>query len=181
MIDSSADGWSFATAREPARFGAGEHDGVPGVEHAMADGGTLCGIPEDQVTRYRHLFASQDPEACPQCRRQAAAAPTEPCAQERLHDLVLAAAPGQARDDLLTGLTQGAKVGLWLHGPTATLARHYAGLDTLTEGAGAAIDAFDAATTIGLARVEDASWCFLVVLPHDGSRPIVARGPRRPD
>ncbi|MFI9810102.1 hypothetical protein ACIHEJ_38390 [Streptomyces sp. NPDC052301] len=176
MIDSSADDWSFATAREPARFGAGERDDVPGVEHAMTAGGTLCGLPEDQVTRYRHLFAPRDPLACPQCRRQAAAAPAEPSAQERLHDLVLAAAPGTARDDLLAGLAKGAKVGLWLHGPSAALARHYAELDTLTEGVGPVAEAFDAATTIGLARVEDGSWRFLVVLPDDGGRPLVARG-----
>ena len=178
MIHDPDDDWSFATAREPARFGAGERNGVPGVEHAMADGGTLCGISEDQVTCYRHLFRPQDPRACPQCRQRADAAPTQPSAQERLHHLVQAAAPGEARDELLTLLVKGAKVALWLHGPAETLARHYARLDALTEGAGPATEAFGAATTIGLARVESSSWSFLVVLPEDSGRPLVARGPR---
>ncbi|MFD8392643.1 hypothetical protein ACFV2N_26450 [Streptomyces sp. NPDC059680] len=180
MIHGPDSGWSFATARETARFGAGEAAGVPGVEHAMADSGTLCGIAEHKVTRYRHLFDLADPQGCPRCRQEAEAAPTQPCAQERLHDTLQTAAPGEARDDLLTALRRGARVRLWLHGPAATLARHYAKLDTLTEGAEPAAEAFDAATTIGLARVDDGAWRFLVVLPEDGSRPLVARGPHHP-
>ncbi|WP_209508339.1 hypothetical protein [Streptomyces griseochromogenes] len=180
MIDAPDPDWSFATAREPARFSAGERNGVADVKHAMAASGTLCGIPEDHVTRYRHLFVPQGPRACPDCRRQADAAPTQPSAQERLHHLVQTAAPGDVRDDLIAGLARGARVALWLHGPTATLAQHYAGLETLTEGAEPAAEAFGAATTIGLARVEHSCWSFLVVLPEDGGRPLVARGPRNP-
>ncbi|WP_191876123.1 hypothetical protein [Streptomyces filipinensis] len=180
MLQGPEEDWTFATARQPARFGAGERSGGPAGEHAMTDSGTLCGIPESHVTRYRHLFTSQGSRACPRCRQEAAAAPLQPSAQERLHHLVRTAVPGSARDDLLAALAKGARVALWLRGPTATLALHHARLDTLTEGAEPAGAAFDAAPTIGLARVQDDSWTFLVVLPEDGSRPLVARGPRSP-
>jgi hypothetical protein len=180
VIHDPDDNWSFATAREPARFGAGKGNGVPGVEHAMAGNGTLCGIPEDQVTRYLHLFEPRRRRACPPCRQQADAAPTQPSTQERLHCLVKDAALSEARDDLLAALVKGARVALWLRGPAADLARHYARPEALTEGVGPATEAFGTATTIGLARVESRSWSFLVVLPQDGSRPLIARGPREP-
>ncbi|WP_157857858.1 hypothetical protein [Streptomyces durhamensis] len=180
MIQGPEEDWSFATARQPARFGAGERRGGPAGEHAMTDSGTLCGIPESHITRYRHLFVSQDPQACPRCRQGAAAAPLQPSAQERLHHLVRTAVAGSARDDLLAALEKGARVALWLRGPTATLSQHYAQLGTLTEGAEHAGTAFDAAPTIGLARVQDDSWTYLVVLPEDEGRPLVARGPRSP-
>jgi hypothetical protein len=178
VIHDPDDNWSFAAAREPARFGAGVDAGVPDVEHAMAGNGTLCGIPEGQVTRYRHLFEPRRGRACPPCRRQADAAPTRPGAQERLHRLVKDAAPGEARDDLVAALAQGARVALWLRGPATDLARHYARSEALTEGVGPVAEAFRTATTIGLARVESGSWIFLVVLPQDGGRPLIARGPR---
>ncbi|WKV71880.1 hypothetical protein AW27_010335 [Streptomyces sp. PCS3-D2] len=178
VIHDPDGGWSFATAREAASFGAGELTSVPGVEHAMAESGTLCGIPEHQVTRYMHLFEPAEPQACPECRQRAEAAPTKPCAQERLHDRLQAADPGQGRDDLLAALRRGVKVGLWLRGPAATLARHYADLDSLTEGAEPAIEAFNTTTNLGLARVEDGAWRFIAVLPEDDGRPLVARGPR---
>ncbi|MFG1664969.1 hypothetical protein [Streptomyces sp. Y7] len=178
MTHDADDGWSFATAREAASFGAGELTNVPGIDHAMAESGTLCGIPEQQVTRYMHLFEPAEAQACLDCRQQAQAAPTKPCAQERLHDRLQDADPGQTRDDLLAALRKGAKVGLWLRGPASQLARHYAGLDSLTEGTEAAVEAFNTAMSIGLARVEDGAWRFLAVLPEDDSRPLVARGPR---
>ncbi|MGW4275079.1 hypothetical protein ACWEGQ_22565 [Streptomyces seoulensis] len=178
MIDVPADGWSFAAAREPARFGACEVNGAPGVEHAVGARGTLCGIGARHTTRCLHLFDPAAPHACRRCRRQAEAAPTEPCAQERLHDRVRAAAPGRARDDLLTALREGARVALWINGPAATSARHYVRRDELTDGVGPVCDALDAAATIGVARVEDGSWRYVVVLPEDGGRPLVARGPR---
>ncbi|MER6076570.1 hypothetical protein ABT187_49555 [Streptomyces sp. NPDC001817] len=112
MIHGPDNGWYFATAREAARFGAGRLGGVTGVEHAMAGSGTLCGVPEREVTRYRHLFDPAGPQACPRCREKAEAAPTQPCAQERLHNALQAAAPGEARDDLLAALRRGARVGL---------------------------------------------------------------------
>ncbi|MGW7367948.1 hypothetical protein ACWGI8_32140 [Streptomyces sp. NPDC054841] len=171
-------GWCFATAREPACFGAGELTGVPGVDHAMGESGTLCGVPEHQVTRYMHLFEPAESQACSDCRQRAEAAPTKPCAQERLHDRLQDADPGQARDDLLAALQKGANVRLWIRGPASSLSRHYAGLDSLTEGAEPAIKAFNTTTTISLARVEDGAWRFIAVLPEDDSRPLVARGPR---
>ncbi|MFF4847629.1 hypothetical protein [Streptomyces sp. NPDC001194] len=44
MIDERNDGWSFATARVAARFGACEVRGAPGVEHAGGGRGTRCGF-----------------------------------------------------------------------------------------------------------------------------------------
>lgn len=154
--------------------------GFPGSSTRWLGNGTLCGIPEDQVTRYRHLFEPRRRRACPPCRQQADAAPTQPSTQERLHCLVKDAALSEARDDLLAALVKGARVALWLRGPAADLARHYARPEALTEGVGPATEAFGTATTIGLARVESRSWSFLVVLPQDGSRPLIARGPREP-
>ncbi|MGE7437751.1 MULTISPECIES: hypothetical protein [Kitasatospora] len=51
-------------------------------------------------------------------------------------------------------------------------------LDELTDGAGAVADALDAAATIGLTRIDDGPRRFIVVLPEDGGRPLVARGKR---
>ncbi|MFF4568962.1 hypothetical protein [Streptomyces sp. NPDC001410] len=139
--------WSFETAREPARFGAAQVDGIPGTEHAVHSGGTLCGIPKQRIVRYRHIFVARGPRACPECRRQVAAALPRPSTQERLHDRVLAAAAGSIRDELL-------------------------------DGAEAIAQALGAAEPVGLAQVDDGSWRFTVVLPHDGGRPVVARGTR---
>ncbi|MFJ9863316.1 hypothetical protein [Streptomyces sp. NPDC101165] len=107
-----------------------------------------------------------------------AAARPQPSAQEGLHDRVLAAAPGSIRDDLLSALRTGAEVVLWINGPAASLARHYVEIDALCDGAEAAARALDAAEPVGLAQVDDGPWRFTVVLPHDGGRPVVARGTR---
>ncbi|MEU1402223.1 hypothetical protein ABZ471_07630 [Streptomyces sp. NPDC005728] len=48
MPDDPGGRWSFETAREPARFDAGQVDGVSGTEHAVDADGTLCGIPEQR-------------------------------------------------------------------------------------------------------------------------------------
>ncbi|MEU9121061.1 hypothetical protein AB0C96_14585 [Streptomyces sp. NPDC048506] len=178
MIDVPPDGWSFATAREPARFSACEVNGAPGVEHAVGARGTLCGKSARHTTRYLHLFDRGAVHSCLRCREKAEAAPTEPSGQERLHDRVQAAAQGRVRDDLLAALRKGARVAVWINGPSAALARRYAKLDELTDGAGPVADALDAAAAIGLARVEDGPWRFIVVLPEDGGCPLVARGPR---
>lgn len=180
MVDVPTDGWSFATAREPARFGACEVNGAPGVEHAVGARGTLCGKSARCTTAHLYLFDPGAPHSCLRCREKAEAAPTQPCAQERLHDRVQSAAQDRVRDDLLASLRKGGRVDLWLNGPSATLATHYAKLDTLTDGAGPVTDAFGAAATIGLARVDDDLWLYIVVLPNDGNRPLVARGPRAP-
>lgn len=158
-------------------FGAGQRVDGPGVEHAMGGSGTLCGIPEGQVARYRHLFGAVGPQACPECRRLVEAAPVKPGVQERLHDLVRGAEPGRARDGLLDALVRGAHVGLWVRGPGAALAEHYAELDSLTEGGGAAAAALRTATSVGLARVDDGGWRYVAVLPEGGGPALVARGP----
>ncbi|MEV6205819.1 hypothetical protein [Kitasatospora sp. NPDC051914] len=177
MISAPDNGWSFATAREPARFGACQVNGVPGVDHATGARGTLCGISARCITRYLHLFQPDALQSCRRCRRLAAAAPTQPCVQERLHERVLNAAPGRLRDDLLATLREGAKVRLWISGPAADLMKDYAKLDRLTDGAGPAAEALGSAATAGLALVEDTRWRFLVVLPDAGGHPLLARGP----
>ncbi|MFI8235904.1 hypothetical protein ACIF83_01355 [Streptomyces sp. NPDC085866] len=57
-------------------------------------------------------------------------------------------------------------------------ARHYVEIDALREGAEVAARAPGAAEPVGLAQVDDGPWRFTVVLPHDGGRPVVARGTR---
>jgi len=178
VIDAPNHGWSFATAREPTRFGACEVNGVPGVEHAVGARGTLCGISARHTTRYLHLFVPDALQSCRRCRQEAEAAPTQPCVQERLHRRVLDSARGPTRDELLAALRMGANVRLWINGRSTDLAKFYARLDELTDGAGPAAEAFSAAATIGLANVEHERWRFLVVLPEDGGSPILARGPR---
>ncbi|MGW2742116.1 hypothetical protein [Streptomyces sp. NPDC001450] len=178
MSDAPDGRWSFETAREPARFGAGRVDGVPETEHAVDAGGTLCGIPEQRIVRYRHLFVAHGRHARPECRRQMAAARPRPSTQERLHDRVLAAAPGSTRDDLLSALRTGARVVRWINGPSASLAQHYARGDELCDGAEATARALGAGESVGLAQVDDGPWRYTVVLPHDGGHPVVARGTR---
>ncbi|MFF5185685.1 hypothetical protein ACFY30_18190 [Streptomyces sp. NPDC000345] len=178
VIEVPNDGWSFAAAREPARFGACEVNGAPGVEHAVGARGTLCGISARHTTLYLHLFVPDALQSCRRCRQQADAVPTQPGAQERLHGRVLDSAPGTMRDELLAALRTGATVRLWINGRSADLAKFYARIDELTEGVGPAAEAFASAATIGLANVEHDLWRFLVVLPEGDAPPIVARGPR---
>ncbi|MEV6523169.1 hypothetical protein AB0M43_14560 [Longispora sp. NPDC051575] len=180
MIDTPDDGWSFATAREPARFGACGVNGVPGVDHGTDVRGTLCGIPERHTTAFLHQFDPEALHSCRRCRQKAEDAPSQPCTQERLHDRLLHATQSVVRDELLTALRQGATVHLWIHGPSANLAKFYAKLETLTDGAGPAAEVFASTATVALANVEDNLWRFLVVLPEDGAAPVVARGPRDP-
>ncbi|WP_345695126.1 hypothetical protein [Kitasatospora terrestris] len=183
MIDPPNGGWSFATARESARFGACLANRVPGlphlrgVQHAGGADGTLCGIPERRIARVRSLFVPDDPRSCPRCREEAESAPTQPCVQERLHDRVLESVRSEIRDELLAALREGANVPVWLNCPS-TVAQHYARLDGLTDGAGPAAEALAAAARPGVANVEHDRWRFLVVLPEDGRPPVVARGPR---
>ncbi|MGW4892936.1 hypothetical protein ACWEQL_11855 [Kitasatospora sp. NPDC004240] len=175
--DAPVRTWSFATAREPAEFPAVEVHGVPGVQHAGGTGRTLCGIRGRYLTWYLHLFEPQGLASCRTCRALAEAAPTEPCGQERLHDLILREADdGPLRADLLTALRRGAGIATWITGRAKDLARSHARLDRMTEEAGPAAEALavgDTSTT--LARVEDAGLLYLVVLPFDG-RARIARG-----
>ncbi|WP_159012374.1 hypothetical protein [Streptomyces sp. NRRL F-5123] len=180
MIDAPKDDWSFSTAREPARFGACEVNGAPGVEHAVDGRRTLCGISARHTTRHLHLFVAGALQSCRRCRQKAEASPTQPCVQERLYGRVLESAQGAMRDELLAALRKGAPVRLWINGPSADLAKSYASFDELTDGAGPAAEAFASAETIGLANVEYDLWRFLVVLPQDGGPPIIARGARGP-
>ncbi|WP_369148802.1 hypothetical protein [Streptomyces sp. R44] len=148
------------------------------MEHAVGERGTLCGKAARHTSRFLHLFVPEAVQSCRPCRRAAEVAPTRPCAQERLHDRVQAAAEGRTRDDLLSALRKGAEIRLWINGPSADLAKSYARLDELTHGSEPAAEAFLSAETIGMADVEDGHERFLVVLPTDGGRPVVARGPR---
>ncbi|MFF5054160.1 hypothetical protein ACFY1S_13355 [Micromonospora sp. NPDC000663] len=123
---------------------------------------------------YRHLFDREDASACVTCRQRAAAAPTRPCGQERLHDRLLAAAAGPVREDLLDALRRGAEIKPWINGPAASLAKHYAQLDRIVEGSPALIGALSVNGSVGLARVEHGPWQFIVVLPDQGP-PLIAR------
>ncbi|GII04208.1 hypothetical protein [Planobispora takensis] len=167
------EGWSFASAREPARFAAAEHRRSPEAEHALgADQATLCGIPEAQLDIHRHLFRTDDPRACPRCRQRAAAAPSVACAQERLHDKVLTAAPGALRTWLLNVLRDGAEIGIWISGPADRIAIH-AHADRITDGAETVKNLLATHDRIGIARVVQPFGEFIVLLPeHTG--PIIA-------
>lgn len=171
MTEDSA-GWSFASAREPARFAAAEESASPQAEHALKPPATLCGIPEEQVIVYRHLFTPGGIRACPRCREQAAAAPTVLCTQERLHSKVLTAAPGPLRAQLLDALRSGAKVPVWVTGPASQVTRH-ARVDRITHGAEAVRDLLSCSGRIGIARVAQPSGEFLIVLP-EGDAPVIA-------
>ncbi|WP_158973274.1 hypothetical protein [Streptomyces griseus] len=167
-------GWSFASAREPAFFTACEQTDTPGVGHALAAGGTLCGIPEDRLTVYRSPFFPSGETACARCAALAAEAPSRPGVQERLHERVRCAQPGVLREEVLAALLQGADVKLWINGPSKSLIRHYAQLDRIVEG-GEPIEAVvRAGRRLGLARVVHGSREFVVFLPED-DRPFVTR------
>jgi hypothetical protein len=174
-MDSSEEartGWSFASAREPAVFAAAEEIASPQAEHAYQPSGTLCGIPEEQIVVYRHLFRPNYSNACPRCRVLAEAAPTVPCSQERLHDMVQSAALGPLRTQLLDMLRSGAKISIWINGPASQIA-HYAHCDRITEGAEAVLDPLASRDRIGVARIARPAGEFVVVLPQRAP-PIIA-------
>ncbi|AUY53770.1 hypothetical protein C2142_38670 [Streptomyces sp. CB01881] len=176
-MGDSGGAWSFATAREPAGFPAVEVEGVPGVEHAGGGSRTLCGIRGRYLKLFLHHFRPRGLASCRKCRVLAEAAPSRPCGQERLHDLLLQdAEDGPLRTDLLATLRRGARIAVWITGPAKDLARHFARLDRMTEEAGPAAEALAAAgTSVTLARVEDTDRQYLVVLPAD-ARARIARG-----
>ncbi len=121
---------------------------------------------------YRSLFEAGGVRACPGCVERAAAAPTEPCEQERLHDLVLAAADGPLRDRLVAVLRQGAEITMWVNGGGESVGKHYARLDRVVEGAEALAAALRTPGRVGVARVVDDGGEFIVVLPGEGSPAI---------
>jgi hypothetical protein len=153
-------------------FAAAKEDGVPGgMEHAFQPDATLCGIPAQQVSVYRHLFLHSS-RPCPRCRELAAAAPTMPCTQELLHGKVLAAEPGPLRTQLLEALAGGARIAIWVNGPAGHVAGH-ANADRITQGAGAVTALLGSGGRIGIARVAGPSGEFVVVLP-EREAPVIA-------
>jgi hypothetical protein len=173
-VTGDSAGWSFASAREPARFSAAVQNGFPDVEHAAGIRATLCGIPKEQVVIYRHLFSTSSTKACPHCREQAAAAPTQPCTQEQLYDKVLTAAPGQLRDDLLGALRGGARISIWINGPASQIVRHYARPDHITHGANAVQALLTSGDRIGIARVTATPSGEFVVVLSENEAPFIA-------
>lgn len=171
-MTENSTGWSFASAREPARFAAAENRDSPQTEHAFRSPGTLCGIPEEQVIVYRHLFRANNIRACPSCREQAATVPAVPCAQERLHNRVLSAAPGHLRTRLLDWLRNGAEISIWVNGPASAIAWH-ARPDRITDGAETARELLATHDRIGIARVAQPSGEFIVLLPQHAD-PVIA-------
>ncbi len=176
MAMSTADhhDWSFTAARVPASFTACRGTDAPAAEHALAGSATLCGIPRDQVTVYRHLFSARKAEACPECRTRAADAPAEPGVQELLHGRLEHAAPTGLRDELLAALRQGADVRLWINGPTQQVVRSYAELHRIVEGGELLTPVVRGGGRLGLARVVHGAQEFVVFLP-EGGVPLVAR------
>ncbi|TLS46662.1 hypothetical protein FE633_08180 [Streptomyces montanus] len=158
----------------PASFTACRETDAQAAEHALSGNATLCGIPRDQVTVYRHLFSARKAEACPQCRTKAADAPTEPGVQELLHGRLEHAAPSGLRDELLAALRQGADVRLWINGPTEQMVRHYAELHRIVEGGELITPVVRGGGRLGLARVVHGAQEFVVFLP-EGGVPLIAR------
>ena len=168
MAPPDPEAWSGATARKPAQFALAKAPDN-GVQHAYADGSTLCGISDGSVTVYRTLFRADSPSACARCQQLAGQHPTDPCVQERLLSAIGEAAPAPLRDDLSRALRRGANVRLWINGPAASLVRHYANLEHIVEGSADVAAALPPTGSIGLARVEDGPDHYLVILPPGGS------------
>ncbi|GAA3433927.1 hypothetical protein [Kutzneria kofuensis] len=163
--------WSFETAREPAEFAAAI-DRRTGVEHAAGRDRTLCGIDMTRLDIYRHLFRPSS--GCSTCATAAAAAPTEPSAQERLHDRVLAAAASPLRDRVIAALRRGADLRLGITGPAPGVARHYAKLDQVVEGHAALATALDTTGRVTISEVVDPGGNFVIV-HADGATPVIGR------
>lgn len=173
MDDHPSDGWSFESAREPARFAAATRFSSPDQEHAMGDGSTLCGIAADEVEVYRHLFYEGE-RACPLCVEAAREAPTVPSGQERLHDRIEEAESGADRASLLDALRRGARIELWVNGPSDQTAKFFAEADSMAEGAAAARSVLGSNDRVGIAKVSADGTRYVVVLPVSGP-PAIAR------
>ncbi|MFC0432615.1 hypothetical protein [Kutzneria buriramensis] len=166
--------WSFETAREPAAFAAAiaprEH-----TQHAYdGENHTLCGLSTEPMELYLHHFDRYHDESCPECGTRAAAAPTEPCGQERLYNRLLEADASPARENLLAALRRGAYIRLWITGPGRQMAQYYLKPDRITEGRDAVAAAFDTDDSVGLARAESPTGNFVVALAFDAP-PVIAR------
>jgi ferredoxin len=68
----------FTFGLAPTGFTACRETGDPVLEHALADRATLCGIPQRQVTAYRHLFVAKRSGRCSACRVKATDATSMP-------------------------------------------------------------------------------------------------------
>ncbi len=138
---------------------------MPGIEHAGGSGRTLCGIRGRYLKLFLHHFQPRAPASCRKCRALAEEAPSRPCGQERLHDLLLQEADdGPLRTDLLTALRRGARIAISVTGPAKDLTRFHSRIGRMTEEAGPAAEALAAAkTSITPARVEDTDRQYLVV------------------
>jgi hypothetical protein len=170
MTDTDADAeWSFESARVPAGFAHATELGGSKLDHAWGPGhATLCGLPEDEVEVFRHWFDARHPGACPRCRDLAAAAPTVPSTQEKLHDLVLTAAPGPHREQLLHILRRGAQIRSWINMSQLHVG-HYLDIGSLTDGAQQVTDLFAALAPghqLSIARVPHHAGEFVVILPE---------------
>ena len=175
MTRRERERWSFATAGEPDKFTACVYPSMPSVEHAMGHGRheTLCGIPGDQVDVYRHFFSANRPKACHRCGERAALAPDRPCAQERLHDEILAADPGPLRDELVDALRSGADIALWINGPAMHI-KNYVKLENVIDDSERVAAMLNVTDRIGIARVVSGPREFIIVLPATG-HPVIAR------
>ncbi|WP_424642399.1 hypothetical protein [Embleya sp. AB8] len=172
-------GWSFATTRERPLFAACRESAAPDVEHALTGDATLCGISRERVTVYRHPFFLRRPDACVECARRAAAVPTEPGVQERLHRRLEDAVPRPLRDELLELLRRGAEVRLWVDGPAHRIIRYHAELDRIIEGRESTWPLVNARSALGLARVVAADGREFVVFLPEGNIPFVTRAEPR--
>jgi hypothetical protein len=166
--------WSFDTARVPAAFAAAV-DPRDHVQHAYdGEDRTLCGLSIEPLELCLHHFDRHYEKSCPECGTRAAAAPTEPCGQERLHNRLLEADPSPAREDVLAALRRGAHIRHWMTGPGRATARFYLKPDRITEGRDAVVAAFDTDDSVGFARVESPTGNFVVALAFDAP-PLIAR------
>ena len=70
--------FKFAFGFAPTSFAACLETDGSSLEHALADEATLCGIPQRQVTVYRHLFVAKRSGRCSDCRMRAVDASSGP-------------------------------------------------------------------------------------------------------
>ena len=170
-------GWSFEAARVPATFSAAHRPGEDSLEHAAGHLTTLCGIPMREVAVYRHLFRGSK-TACSSCRDEAAKAPTQPCVQEKLHN-VLNGVEGPLCEELREALRAGAKVPFWVTGSAASMMKHYVMLEQNVDGREEAASIEDFNGGLGVARVATAKRRFLVLIPEDATPVIAVEKPNR--
>ncbi|WP_433042187.1 hypothetical protein [Dactylosporangium sp. CS-033363] len=164
-------GWTFAAARRRPDFTCGI--AADDSEHAVSGATTLCGLPVEEVGLVLSHFHPRRDKACPSCADEAAAAPSVPCGQERLHAIIAEAEPGPLRDDLRAALERGAEITLWISG--TDLHKQYAELDQLDENRAAVEAALASGVHAGVAHVLHGPWRSTVVL-RENHPPLIGRG-----